>query len=36
MERTGVLIDSMKLSAQSQEIAQRLDELEKRAFEIAY
>ncbi|UJZ93788.1 DNA polymerase I [Photobacterium damselae subsp. damselae] len=34
MERTGVLIDSMKLSAQSQEIAQRLDELEKRAFEI--
>ncbi|HIF9062527.1 TPA: DNA polymerase I [Photobacterium damselae] len=35
MERTGVLIDSMKLSAQSQEIAQRLDELEKRAFEIA-
>ncbi|MGX9455683.1 DNA polymerase I [Photobacterium damselae subsp. damselae] len=35
MECTGVLIDSMKLSAQSQEIAQRLDELEKRAFEIA-
>ncbi|SUB91506.1 DNA polymerase I [Photobacterium damselae] len=35
IERTGVLIDSMKLSAQSQEIAQRLDELEKRAFEIA-
>ncbi|MHA6610390.1 DNA polymerase I [Photobacterium damselae] len=35
MERTGVLIDSMKLSAQSQDIAQRLDELEKRAFEIA-
>ncbi|HIF9076966.1 TPA: DNA polymerase I [Photobacterium damselae] len=35
MEHTGVLIDSMKLSAQSQEIAQRLDELEKRAFEIA-
>ncbi|HIF9168829.1 TPA: DNA polymerase I [Photobacterium damselae] len=35
MERTGVLIDSMKLSVQSQEIAQRLDELEKRAFEIA-
>ncbi|PSB81251.1 DNA polymerase I [Photobacterium damselae subsp. damselae] len=35
MERTGVLIDSMKLSTQSQEIAQRLDELEKRAFEIA-
>ncbi|ELV7516818.1 DNA polymerase I [Photobacterium damselae] len=35
MERTGVLIDSMKLSAQSQEIAQRLNELEKRVFEIA-
>ncbi|MCG7584145.1 DNA polymerase I [Photobacterium sp. OFAV2-7] len=35
MERTGVLIDSMLLSAQSNEIAVRLDELEKKAFEIA-
>ncbi len=35
IERTGVLIDDMKLSAQSQEIAVRLDELEKKAFEIA-
>ncbi|MDC5808390.1 DNA polymerase I [Vibrio europaeus] len=35
IERTGVLIDDMKLSAQSQEIAQRLDELEQKAFEIA-
>ncbi|MGF1732713.1 DNA polymerase I [Photobacterium kasasachensis] len=35
MERTGVLIDSMLLSAQSSEIAVRLDELEKKAFEIA-
>ncbi|MGD8173740.1 DNA polymerase I [Vibrio sp. TRT 21S02] len=35
IERTGVLIDDMKLAAQSQEIAQRLDELEKEAFEIA-
>ncbi|MDC5849327.1 DNA polymerase I [Vibrio europaeus] len=35
IERTGVLIDDMKLSAQSQEIAQRLGELEQKAFEIA-
>ncbi|MBY5948599.1 DNA polymerase I [Photobacterium rosenbergii] len=35
MERTGVLIDSMLLGAQSTEIAARLDELEKQAFEIA-
>ncbi|MCW8331090.1 DNA polymerase I [Photobacterium sp. SDRW27] len=35
MERTGVLIDSMQLSAQSAEIAVRLDELEKKAFDIA-
>ncbi|MDC5853223.1 DNA polymerase I [Vibrio europaeus] len=35
IERTGVLIDDMKLSTQSQEIAQRLDELEQKAFEIA-
>ncbi|NLS13684.1 DNA polymerase I [Vibrio sp. SM6] len=35
MERTGVLIDDMKLSAQSQEIALRLDELEQKAFEAA-
>ena len=35
MERTGVLIDSMLLGAQSTEIAARLDELEKQAFDIA-
>ena len=35
IERTGVLIDDMKLSAQAQEIAQRLDELEQKAYEIA-
>ncbi|MCF8780281.1 DNA polymerase I [Vibrio sp. IRLE0018] len=35
MERTGVLIDDMKLSAQSQEIAVRLEELEQKAYEIA-
>ncbi|ELR63250.1 DNA polymerase I [Photobacterium marinum] len=35
MERTGVLIDSMQLSAQSAEIAARLDELEQKAYEIA-
>ncbi|UTV27658.1 DNA polymerase I [Photobacterium atrarenae] len=35
MERTGVLIDSMKLSTQSAEIAARLDELEKKAYELA-
>ncbi|AJR06961.1 DNA polymerase I [Photobacterium gaetbulicola] len=35
MERTGVLIDSMLLGAQSTEIAARLDELEKQAFEVA-
>ncbi|EKO5176145.1 DNA polymerase I [Vibrio vulnificus] len=35
MERAGVLIDDMKLSAQSQEIAVRLGELEQKAYEIA-
>jgi DNA polymerase I len=35
IERTGVLIDSMLLSAQSTEIAARLDELETKAYEIA-
>ncbi|WFB48232.1 DNA polymerase I [Vibrio coralliilyticus] len=35
IERTGVLIDDMKLAAQSQEIALRLEELEQQAFEIA-
>ncbi len=35
MERNGVLIDSMKLAQQSQEIAVRLDELERKAFDIA-
>ncbi len=35
MERTGVLIDREKLTAQSREIAQRLAELEGRATELA-
>ncbi|GAK16247.1 LOW QUALITY PROTEIN: DNA polymerase I [Vibrio sp. JCM 19053] len=35
IERTGVFIDEMKLSAQSVEITTRLDELEKKAYEIA-
>ncbi|PFG45593.1 DNA polymerase I [Vibrio sp. ES.051] len=35
IERTGVFIDEMQLSAQSVEIAARLDELEKKAYEIA-
>ncbi len=35
IERTGVLVDDMLLSAQSQEIAVRLDELEQKAFELA-
>lgn len=35
MERTGVFIDDMLLGAQSQEIAARLDELEKQAYEVA-
>ncbi len=35
IERTGVLVDDMMLGAQSQEIAARLDELEKKAFEVA-
>ncbi|MFN1551824.1 DNA polymerase I [Vibrio natriegens] len=35
IERTGVLIDDMKLGAQSVEIAVRLEELEKKAYEIA-
>ncbi|MGF1911253.1 DNA polymerase I [Vibrio kasasachensis] len=35
IERTGVLIDDMMLSAQSQEIAVRLDELEQKAYVLA-
>ncbi|MYM61240.1 DNA polymerase I [Vibrio sp. OCN044] len=35
MERTGVLIDSVKLAEQSKEITLRLDELEQQAFEVA-
>ena len=35
IERTGVFVDDMLLGAQSQEIAARLDELEKKAYEIA-
>ncbi len=35
IERTGVYIDDMLLAAQSQEIAQRLHQLEKQAYEIA-
>ncbi|MEZ9232802.1 DNA polymerase I [Vibrio amylolyticus] len=35
IERTGVFVDDMMLGAQSQEIAARLDELEKTAYEIA-
>ncbi|MDR9826963.1 DNA polymerase I [Vibrio sp. FNV 38] len=35
MERTGVFIDDMLLGAQSQEIAARLGELEKQAYEVA-
>ncbi|MGY5740815.1 DNA polymerase I [Vibrio antiquarius] len=35
IERSGVFIDEMKLSAQSVEISARLDELEKKAYEIA-
>ncbi len=35
MERCGVLIDDMKLNAQSQEITLRLDQLEQKAYEIA-
>ncbi|EEY98070.1 DNA polymerase I [Vibrio sp. RC586] len=35
IERTGVMINDMLLSAQSQEIALRLDELEKKAYELA-
>jgi DNA polymerase-1 len=35
MERKGVYIDDMLLSAQSLEIGQRLDELEKAAYEVA-
>nr|WP_158161815.1 DNA polymerase I [Vibrio mimicus] len=35
IERTGVMIDDMLLCAQSQEIALRLDELEKKAYELA-
>ncbi|CEO40623.1 DNA polymerase I [Photobacterium kishitanii] len=35
MERTGVYIDSMLLGSQSIELAQRLDEIEKLAYELA-
>ncbi|MGF1725880.1 DNA polymerase I [Photobacterium nomapromontoriensis] len=35
IERTGVLIDSMLLGAQSSEIAVRLDQLEREAYELA-
>ncbi|GAD80491.1 DNA polymerase I [Vibrio ezurae] len=35
IERRGVLVDDMLLGTQSQEIAQRLDELQAKAFEIA-
>ncbi|WP_278182810.1 DNA polymerase I [Vibrio misgurnus] len=35
IERTGVMIDEMLLSAQSQEIALRLDELEQQAYQLA-
>ena len=35
MERTGVLIDHQLLFTQSQELAIRLDELQKEAFELA-
>ncbi|HGH6009063.1 TPA: DNA polymerase I [Vibrio cholerae] len=35
IERTGVMIDDMLLSAQSQEIALRLDQLEQKAYELA-
>lgn len=35
IERTGVFIDDMLLSAQSQEIAVRLDELQQEAYDIA-
>lgn len=35
MERNGVLIDSMLLGQQSEELARKIDELEQKAFEIA-
>lgn len=35
MERTGVLIDDMMLTAQSGELAIRIDELEKQAWQLA-
>lgn len=35
MERTGVLIDSAKLKAQSADLARRIGELEQRAHELA-
>ncbi|MEL4426008.1 DNA polymerase I [Shewanella indica] len=35
MERDGVLIDSMQLSQQSDELAQKIDALEQKAYEIA-
>ncbi len=35
MERNGVLIDSMLLGQQSQELALKIDELEQKAYEIA-
>ena len=35
MERNGVLIDSLLLSQQSEELARKIDELEQKAYEIA-
>ena len=35
MERNGVLIDSLLLSQQSEELARKIDELERKAYEIA-
>ncbi|KFZ36240.1 DNA polymerase I [Shewanella mangrovi] len=35
MERNGVLIDSMLLGQQSDELARKIDELEQKAYEIA-
>ncbi|PMH46055.1 DNA polymerase I [Vibrio sp. 10N.286.49.B3] len=35
IERTGVFVDDMLLNSQSQELAQRLDELEQQAFAVA-
>ena len=35
IERVGVLIDSAKLAAQSQQLAERMAQIEQQAFEIA-